>query len=143
MAQAHTQAEPDAPAAACQARRAGARDTEESRLIAMPTQMRSLGDRLGGARVSEADFQAAVMEYAQLRGWLVFHDHDSRKNLPGLPDLILTRPGRLIFAELKVARRRLRPEQQAWLETLSTVPGVETFLWRWPKSWELIEATLR
>lgn len=105
--------------------------------------MRSLGDRLGGARISEADFQAAVMEFAQLHGWLVYHAYDSRHCAPGLPDLILARTGRLVFAELKVARRKLRPEQQAWLETLSTVPGVEAHLWRWPKSWELIEQTLR
>ena len=93
--------------------------------------------------LTEAQFQATVMEYARLRGWLVYHAYSPRRDPPGLPDLILTRTGRLVFAELKVGKRRLRQEQQQWLETLSTVSGVETHLWRWPTSWELIEETLQ
>jgi hypothetical protein len=57
--------------------------------------------------MSEAEFQAQVVSLAELRGWRIFHDHDSRRNTAGLPDLILVRRGRLIFAELKSERGRI------------------------------------
>jgi hypothetical protein len=98
--------------------------------------------------LAEKDFQRAVIDYAKLRNWLVFHDTDSRKNSRGLPDLILCRPGRdgkhgrLAFVELKTDRGRLRPEQKEWLEALATVSCVETYVFR-PSQWQEIERILR
>ena len=69
--------------------------------------------------MSEASFQGAVVEYARLRGWLVYHTRDSRGSQPGYPDLTLVRGGRLIFAELKTDTGRVRVEQQAWLAALA------------------------
>lgn len=89
----------------------------------------------------EAGFQRAVVEYAQLCGWRVWHDADSRRNAPGLPDLILVRPPRLLFAELKREGGRVRPEQREWLAALAAC-GVETALWH-PSDWPAIEQTLR
>lgn len=71
--------------------------------------------------VSEADFQRAVIDLAKLRGWRVWHDNDSRRNAAGLPDLIMVRRGRLIFAELKSKRGRLRAEQADWIGDLLVV----------------------
>jgi hypothetical protein len=59
----------------------------------------------------------------------------------GLPDLILCRPPRLVFAELKSARGRVSPQQQAWLNALSQCAGVEVYLWR-PDDWQTIVHTL-
>ena len=56
---------------------------------------------------TEAQFQAAVIQYAELKGWMVYHTHDSRGSRPGFPDLTMVRDGVLIFAELKSERGRL------------------------------------
>lgn len=80
--------------------------------------------------MNEAAFQGAVIELAKLRGWRWHHETDSRKSGRGLPDLILVRPPRLIFAELKTQKGRLRIEQAQWLSALRSCHGVEVYLWR-------------
>ncbi len=91
-----------------------------------------------------------IIQYVQLRGWLVFHDERSLWNERGLPDLILTRGprkspqdscARLIFAEVKATGGRLRVEQSLWLETLRHVPGVEVHVWK-PADWSAIQQLL-
>jgi hypothetical protein len=81
--------------------------------------------------VSEADLQRAVIALAKLRGWLYFHDTDSRRNRAGFPDLVLLHPrtGRLLWVELKAANGRLRPEQVVWLDALR-LGGHEVAVWR-------------
>lgn len=88
---------------------------------------------------TEAGFMKAVVQYAKLKNWLVFHDTDSRKNPAGLPDLVLLRGGRLVFAELKTRRGRVREAQRAWLDALGPVAAasggaVAVSLWR-PADW--------
>ena len=56
--------------------------------------------------MSEKDWQQAVIDYARLRGYLVYHTHDSRRSEPGFPDLICLRAGRLVVMELKSAGGR-------------------------------------
>lgn len=89
----------------------------------------------------EASFMAWVIQFAEIHGWAVFHDTDSRKNTPGFPDLVLTRRGVLIFAELKTVKGRLTREQELWLARLDAVPGIEVHLWR-PTDRKEIEAIL-
>ncbi len=111
---------------------------------------------------SEKAFQRAVVEYARLAGWKVYHIHDSRRSESGFPDLVLARRGRVIFAELKTEKGRVKPEQREWLTQLNgeealgldatrvlaayatggSVTRVLVFLWR-PSSWPEIEAVLR
>jgi hypothetical protein len=89
-----------------------------------------------GPDPSEAEFQAALVAEAERLGWECYHTHDSRRSDPGLPDLLLVRPPRLIFAELKSAAGRLRPAQAKWVALLRGVPAVEVFVWRpdmWPE----------
>lgn len=94
------------------------------------------------ASTSERAFQASVVDLAELRHWRVWHDQDSRRNAAGMPDLILLRPPRLLFVELKTDRGRLRPEQREWLDELGRCPGVEVHVWR-PGDWPTIEEVLR
>jgi VRR-NUC domain len=69
--------------------------------------------------ISEKQFQAQVVELARLGGWLLYHTHDFRRSAPGFPDLVMVRPPRLVFAELKTEKGRIRPEQRVRLEGLS------------------------
>lgn len=100
---------------------------------------------------TEAGFQDAVLELAELRGWEFVHFRPARTakgwrtpmiGMPGFPDLILCRPPRLIIAELKSDRGKATVDQLCWLELLGTCDGVEVHLWR-PSDWNEIETVLR
>lgn len=90
----------------------------------------------------ERQFQAAVLEYAELVGWRCYHTHDSRGSHAGYPDLTLVRDDRLAFCELKAETGRVRPAQVAWLAALERCGACEVYLWR-PGDWPTIEAVLR
>lgn len=92
--------------------------------------------------ISEAAWQSRVLDLARLCAWRAFHDHDSRRNAAGLPDLLLVRADRLVAAELKAERGRLRRPQQEWLAALDRVPGIEAYVWR-PSDWATVMAVLR
>lgn len=79
---------------------------------------------------TEREFQAQIVELAELHGFAWYHTHDSRRSPAGFPDLILVKPPRFIAAELKTSSGRTRPEQKAWLELLARCPGIEVYLWR-------------
>lgn len=91
--------------------------------------------------ISERDWQQTVCDFAQLTRWAVWHDHDSRRNAPGWPDLTLLRPPRIVFAELKTERGRLRPAQQTMIDLLRAC-GQEVYVWR-PADWPQVMETLR
>jgi hypothetical protein len=106
-------------------------------------------------KVTEADFQVAVIKLAQYLGYKVAHfrgvrvlraNGNIRYQTPvqadgkGFPDLVLTRPGRLIFAELKSEKGVLSPEQREWLEAVEA-GGAEAYTWR-PGDWDDIQALL-
>src|SRR4051812_42146788 len=93
-------------------------------------------------RQSESSFQDQVVVLAKLFRWRDYHTFDSRRSNPGFPDLVLVRDTRLVFAELKSERGKVRACQQDWLAELAFVPCVETYLWR-PSDWDSIVNTLR
>lgn len=84
---------------------------------------------------SEREFQAWVEERAAERGWIAFHDRDSRKNLAGLPDLILIRE-RVVWLELKWGRGKARSKQVIFCDALRAA-GQEVYVC-WPKDIPLI-----
>ena len=59
----------------------------------------------------------------------------------GWPDLVLVRPPRIIFAELKNDRGEVRPAQLEWLDVLRLLPYAEVYLWR-PSDWDAVVETL-
>lgn len=87
--------------------------------------------------VTEAQWQNTVVEAAQLLGWWVFHDHDSRKNQAGFPDLVLIRPPRVMFLELKRETGKLTTAQGEVLDLLEDCPGVEVEVAR-PSNWSAL-----
>ena len=95
--------------------------------------------------MNEAELLHLVLDLAQLRGWLWQHEWDSRRKAgrtgsAGCPDLILLRPPRLLWVELKTARGRLSSEQQEWKDQLQAA-GQEYYLWR-PADWPHIMTIL-
>ena len=102
------------------------------------------GDQLMDLEL-EKDFQRRVEEYARLEGWHVYSVPDSRRvSLSGYPDLTMWRvlDKRLIFAELKREKGRLRPQQEVILEELRQLGVAEVYVWR-PSNWNEILDTLR
>ena len=55
-------------------------------------------------------------------GWLWHHHPDSRLDhgTPGLPDLVAVHPrtGRVVWLEVKTAKGRVAPDQEAWAAAL-------------------------
>ena len=97
------------------------------------------------ALISEALFQEALVEYAELWGWLVWHDNDSRRNDAGFPDLVMTKGGKIIFAELKRQKRyTIKPKQLEWIEALGLAAGPNVMATFWfPSDRDYAEAVLR
>ena len=100
--------------------------------------------------MTEAQFQAQVIQLARMNGWRVFHpmkmqarDGTWRTALSGdkgWPDLVLAHQTRgLIVAELKADKGRLTPDQHQWLTALA--PWAEIHVW-YPADLDNIAARL-
>lgn len=87
----------------------------------------------------ERHLQERIRHLARNCGWLCYHTHDSRRSEPGFPDLVLVRE-RIIYAELKAEKGRIRPEQQHWIDRLRAA-GADVRVWR-PADWQEIFDTL-
>jgi hypothetical protein len=91
--------------------------------------------------VTEREFTDAVLDLGHVCGWLCMHQRPLRlsnghwrtattgNGALGWPDLVLCRPPRLVFAELKVGRNKPSDDQAVWLELLER-SGAEAYLWR-------------
>jgi len=80
--------------------------------------------------VTEKELDTLIREIATRCGWIRYHTFNSRRSPSGFPDLVLVKPPRVVFAELKSGTGKPTPKQVEWLGLLSACPGVETFLWR-------------
>ncbi len=88
--------------------------------------------------MTERELQDWIAGTARLLGWRIFHARAARTSKgwatavsydgAGYPDLTLVRD-RVVFAEIKVDRGRLRPEQVVWLDVLREA-GQEAYIWR-------------
>ena len=91
-------------------------------------------DRLSGV-VTEASWQSTVVDLAELTGWYVYHNPDSRRSQAGFPDLCLIRAPRILFMELKRENGRLSAAQKEVIGHLEACPGVEVHVAR-PSDWQ-------
>jgi len=98
---------------------------------------------------SEREFQREVIKIAESLGWYVNHALPGKgrnKHLTlfigkrGFPDLVLCRPPRLLFVELKSQTGKVSNDQREWLDALHAC-GVEVYVWR-PSDLEQITAIL-
>ena len=84
--------------------------------------------------VTEADFQATILQAADLFGWWHYHVADSRRSRPGFPDLVLIKPPKVIFLEVKRETGRLTGYQAEVLSMLSDCSVVDAAVVR-PSDW--------
>jgi hypothetical protein len=101
-------------------------------------------------RITEGEFQEAVIALAKLQGWLVAHFRPARTERgwrtamtgdKGFPDLVLAKQGRVVFAELKARGKNLSKEQAQWIAALGDNEKAEVFVWR-PEDMEQIRLVL-
>lgn len=91
--------------------------------------------------MTEQQFTNSLLEWAKVYGWRRFHVRNSGarglsqvQGDKGFPDLVLVRPPRLIFAELKVGRNKVADAQSEWLTALNDASLAEVYYWT-PAQW--------
>lgn len=83
---------------------------------------------------TEKQFQQQIIGLARTLGWRVYHPYDSRRSVPGFPDLVLVHPARgVLWRELKTEKGRASPAQHDWLHALIEADQDAT-IWR-PRHW--------
>ena len=90
--------------------------------------------------ITEKDFRQMVVDLAKLCGWRVYFTWGSLHSPAGFPDLVLCRPSRLAFIELKSDKGKLTDAQWKWLNDLKAC-NVEVHVWK-PSQWDEIVITL-
>jgi hypothetical protein len=91
--------------------------------------------------ITEREFQKQVLQLASMLGWRAYHPQLSKWSEKGWPDLVLARPPRLLFVELKSDRGKVSPHQDEWLRLL-TACGQEAAVWR-PADFDAIARVLQ
>jgi len=90
--------------------------------------------------MSEDDLLVTVLDMAKRMGVMTAHFRAAQSKTgrwitpvqgdgKGFPDVVLVGHGGLLFRELKSAKGRLAPEQQLWLDALTTAGG-DADVWR-------------
>ena len=90
--------------------------------------------------VSEKDWQKCVTDFASKHGWHWHHQKVSKMSKEGWPDLVLARPGELLFVELKTESGRLTAAQENWRDWLLEA-GAEWYCFR-PSDWPEVQEVL-
>ena len=94
-----------------------------------------------GVEITEKALRELVRELCALFGWKFHFIWTSIHSPKGFPDLVLRKPPRLIFAELKREKAKLTPSQKDWQADLKAC-GQEVYVWR-PSQVDEIAAILR
>ena len=88
--------------------------------------------------VGEAEYQALAEYWLAQSQTLFFHDYDSRRNDPGLPDLVILKAHDVLWIELKSHRGRARPAQVQWGDKLGGYQAGHRYFCLWPRDWQLL-----
>ena len=88
--------------------------------------------------MTEGQLQAAIIRYAELMGWRLYHVTNVHKKLRshtsvGFPDLHMVRGRRIVYAELKDAKKPRTDAQDEWARAIQKTDA-EYYLWR-PADW--------
>ena len=98
--------------------------------------MAAITRNIAAKSMAEKELQKNIRDLAKVMGWdFVYSIPDSRMaTARGMPDLLMLKEKRLLFAELKTQSGKLRLEQRQVLYLLEIVEGVEVHVWR-PSDW--------
>ena len=95
--------------------------------------------------MSERELGQTIREMAQAFGWLVYQVLDTReyakRTSKGIPDQFIARPGRALALELKTERGIVTPDQELWVATLNSTPGITSAVIR-PHGLDQVEEML-
>lgn len=90
--------------------------------------------------LTEAAYQRRITDLANLLGLRWHHETDSRRSKAGYPDLTIAGPCGVAWLEVKTDTGRIKPEQQAWLDTLADAGQVALIVR--PRHWDDVKALL-
>ncbi len=85
------------------------------------------------AALTEAQWQRQIVSLARQFGWTVWHPTIAVYSKGGWPDLVLLRPPRALFWEIKTERGKVSGDQQRMLDLLRAC-GLEVAVVR-PSDW--------
>jgi hypothetical protein len=71
-----------------------------------------------GSLTSERTLLEQVRQLARMLGWMTYHPHLSKWSERGWPDVVVCRPPRVLFLELKSETGRVTAEQTQWIDAL-------------------------
>ena len=78
--------------------------------------------------MSERELGQTIREMAEAFGWSVYQVLDTRdyakRTSKGFPDQFIARPGRALALELKTEQGIVTPDQELWVATLDSIPGI-------------------
>ena len=80
-------------------------------------------------KVTHKQMDSMVRKICQLRGFLCYHTHDSRKSDKGFPDWCILMDDEVLYVELKTGKDGLRAEQFNWVARLRQM-GEKAFVVR-------------
>ena len=81
-------------------------------------------------QVKEKDWREQVLTWARRTRWRCYFTWRSDHSPAGFPDLVLCRPPRVLFIELKTEGGDTSGAQDDWGWDLCQCEGVEYYLWR-------------
>jgi hypothetical protein len=84
--------------------------------------------------MGEDVLQSHVLEMCKSLGLLAYHTFDSRRSVPGFPDLVIVGQNGVLYRELKRRNGKVRRDQVHWLVALR-VAGQDADVWR-PEDWQ-------
>lgn len=94
---------------------------------------------------SERELGQTIREMAEALGWMCYQVLDTReyakRTSRGFPDQFIARPGRALALELKTERGIVTPDQDLWIATLDSIPGVTSAVIR-PRDLDQVEELL-
>ena len=79
--------------------------------------------------MTEKEWDGQIRDMCRRFGWRYYHTYRSKRSPQGFPDLVLVRPPRVVFAELKRDTTKLTPFQEEWMTDLKRCSGVEAYIW--------------
>lgn len=97
-------------------------------------------DKGSRGELLEKDLREQIRDLCKVFGWKFYFTWLAIHSPKGFPDLVLRKPPRLIFAELKRETGKLTSAQEEWQQDLKEC-GQEVYVWR-PSDFEKIAEIL-